>query len=448
MATPTPTYHRGMSWVPRTIRGLVVVATLLAGTGRARAEEPVAAAHVSALGGMIKRHGAVGADVFFDLAHQGFRVTLGAPLRFHPDSGLRREDWDERTDYGRVVREVSFSRPDRGLLLRVAPLSGYQMGVGNLVSQFYSTLDPDHWRMGFEGAYHGSTGGVDGFVDSILDPEILGVRLHVRPFSFLHPDGLFGRFEVGGTLVGDVVAPDDYARGGGARTIGSAGLPRVSRRSVTAMGVDARWPVFRGREAEVVPYFAMAQAGDGSGWHAGLALDLRPGRRVRFGLEGEFRRLGAGYVAPYFDSLYMVDRWDFGDAPKASTIREGEVRRRWGFGSGLTFAMDGVFAAFLLLDLDADGRFTTLRAGVDATVARGVRLAFTYLARGIPRFSRLVTPDRVVFAASCEAALSRFFTVFASYARDPAVRRNGPDLGTYGSSDTLLAGLRFSFGNR
>ncbi len=44
------------------------------------------------------------------------------------------------------------------------------------------------------------------------------------------------------------------------------------------MGVDARWPVFRGREAEVVPYIAMAQAGDGSGWHAGLALDLRPGR--------------------------------------------------------------------------------------------------------------------------------------------------------------------------
>ncbi len=448
MATWTAKYHRGMSVAPRSICGLVAVVTLLAGAGRARADEPVAAAHVSALGGMIKRHGAVGADVFFDLAHRGFRLTLGAPLRFHPDAGLRREDWDERTDYGRVVREVSFSRPDRGVLLRIAPLSGYQLGVGHLVSHFYSTLDPDHWRTGFEGAYHGSTGGVDGFVDSVLDPEILGARLHVRPFSFLHPDGLFGRFEVGGTLVGDVVAPAAYEQVGGVRVMAGANLPRVARRSVTAMGMDARWPVFRGREAEVVPYFAMAQAGDGSGWHAGLALALRPGHRVRFGLQGEFRRLGAGYAAPYFDSLYLVDRWDFGDAPKASLLGAGEVRRRWGFGSGLTFAMDGVLEAFLLLDLDADGRFTTLRAAVDATVTRGVRVAVTYLARGILRFSRLVTPDRVVFAASCEAALSRFFTVFASYARDPAVRRSGPDLGGYGSSDTFLAGLRFSFGNR
>ncbi len=68
-----------------------MVATFLAvtGGGRARADEPVAAAHVSALGGMIKRHGSIGADVFFDLGHQGFRLTLGAPLRFHPDSGLR-----------------------------------------------------------------------------------------------------------------------------------------------------------------------------------------------------------------------------------------------------------------------------------------------------------------------------------------------------------------------
>lgn len=427
-----------------------MVATLLAaiGGGRARADEPVAAAHVSALGGMIKRQGAIGADVFFDLGHRGFRLTVGAPLRFHPDSGLRREDWDERTDYGRVVREVSCSRPDRGLLLRVAPLSGYQMGVGNLVSQFHSTLDPDHWRTGFEGAYHGTAGGVDVFVDSVLDPEVLGGRLHVRPFSFLHPDGLFGRFEVGGTLAGDVDAPADHVRAGGARSLDGTGLPRVTRRDVTAMGVDARWPVFRGREAEVVPYFAMAQAGEGSGWHAGLALDLRPRRKVRFGLQGEFRRLGAGYVAPYFDSLYMVDRWDFGGAPKATAVRSAEVPRRYGFGTGLMLAMDGAFAAFVLLDLDGDGRFTTLKAGANATITRRVQVNATYLSRGIPRFSRVVTPDRVVFAVSCEVTLSRLFTVFALYVREPAVHRSGPDLGGYGSSDTLLAGLRVSFGNR
>lgn len=426
---------------------LVIIATVLAGTGegRAWAEEPVAAAHVSAFGGMIKRRGAVGADAFFDLGHRGVRLTVGAPLRFHPDSGLRREDWDERTDYGRVVREVSYSRPDQGVLLRLAPLSGYSLGVGNLVSGFHSTLDPDHWRTGFEGAYHGAIGGVDTFVDSVLDPEVLGARIHVKPFHLLHPDGVFGRFEVGGTLAGDVAAPWEFETVAHSRVLGPAGLPRASHRKVSAVSVDARWPILKSREAEVVPYFAMAQAGDGSGWHAGLALDLRPGRPVRFGLQGELRRLGAGYVAPYFDSLYMVDRWDFGGVPKADAVRAGD---RWGFGTGLTFEWEGVFAAFALFDLDGDGRFTTLRAGARVTMTRRVFLNLTYLSRGIPRFRRLITPDRVVFAVSCEVTLSRFFTAFASYARDPDVRGSGPDIGRYGSSDTLLAGLRLSFGNR
>ncbi len=439
-----------MSGVFRVSHVCLIVATVLAGgaEGRSRSDEPVAAAHVSALGGMVKRDGVIGGDVFFDVGHRGFRAILGVPLRFEPDSGLRREDWDERADYGRVVWEVSFSHPEKGVLLRVAPLAGYSLGVGNLVSVFYSTLDPDHWRTGFAGAYHGRPGGLDVFVDSVLDPQVLGARLHVRPLSFLHPDGVFGRLEVGATLAGDMDAPADYVLERGLRTLDAVGLPRVTREGVSAIGVDARWPVLRAREAEVVPFFAMAQAAQGSGWHAGLALDLRPGRRLRFGLQGDLRRLGAGYVAPYFDSLYMVDRWDLGGEPKVTALRLGEAPRRWGFGAGLTLGLDRVFAAYVLLDLDGVGRFTTLRAGASATLSRRVRLSLTYLSRGIPRFARVVSPDRVVFAVSCEVALSRFFTAFASYAHDPTVRRSGQDRGRYASSETVLGGIRFSFGYR
>lgn len=441
-------YYRGMrGWLSMCCALSVAGLVPLYG-GRAQGDEPVAKAHVSALGGMIKRDAVIGADAFFDFGHRGFRLTLGAPLRFVPASGLRREDWDERTDYGRVVREVSLSQPDHGVHLRVAPLTGFHLGVGHLVSLFYSTLDVDHWRTGFEGVWQSTAGGLGLFVDSVLDPEVLGGRLYVRPFSFLQPDGLFGRFEFGGTMVGDIQAPSEYVLDRGKRTLDNTGLPRVARKTVSAVGFDARWPILRVSEAEVVPYFAMAQAAEGSGWHAGLALHLRPGRKVQFGLQAEFRRLGSGYIAAYFDSLYMVDRWDFGNAPKASAVRSSDIPRRYGFASGLTIAKDEVFEGFVLLDLDGEGRFTTLRVGANVLVARGILFGFAYLSRGIPHFSRLVTPDRAVFATFCDFAISRFFSAFASYGRDPSVRRSGPNVGGYGSSDTLLVGLRLSFGSR
>lgn len=445
-----PKYHPSMRLAHRANRCFVAAATVLVllGGSRIEADEPVAAAHVSALGGMVKREGVIGGDAFFDLAHRGFRMTLGVPLRFQPGDGVRREDWDERSDYGRVVREVSYSSPDQGIVLRAAPLTGYSLGVGNLVSGFYSTLDSDHWRTGFEGAYHGATGGMDVFVDSVPDPEILGARLHVKPFHVLHPDGLFGRLEVGGSLVGDLAAPGEFVVVAGSRVLDAAGLPRARRRTVSASGVDARWPVLKSREVEVVPYFALAHAKDGSGWHVGLALDLHPKRSVRFGLQGELRRLGNGYVAPYFDSLYMVDRWDIGGLSKASLLGTDAPGRRWGFGTGLTLRLEQAFSAFLLFDFDGDGRFTTMRAGAQAVIARRLSLNLTLLSRGIPRFARLFDPERVVFGFSCEVALSRFFTAFASYAHEPHVHRNPPDLGWYGSSDTILSGLRLSFGNR
>ena len=427
----------------------VIAAVIAAGAVRNLRAEPVsAAAHVSGLGGMIRHRGALGADMFFDLQAHGFRATFGLPLRFHPGSGLRHEDWDETTDYGRIAREVSYSDPRRGVAARLAPLSGFSLGVGNLVSLFYSTLDTDHWRTGASLSYQGAAGGLDAFLDSFLDPEVLGARLFVRPLHSLNPDGLFGRFEIGGTLVGDLYAPESFLLRNGVRVLDSVGLPRASRRKKPGVGVDARWPVIRSDEVEVVPYFALSHAGNGAGWHAGLALGLHPGQKVRFDLQAEYRRLGAGYVASYFGSLYPVDRWDIEGSPQAAVVRSDEIPRRFGFAAGVNVSVAEAFSSFLLFDLDRDGRFTAVRASGEVHLTRRVSLTLVYLARGFEQAKDILRPHRVVFAAMVEGSLSRFFTVFGSYSRDPTVLRGGADLGRYGASDTLFAGVRLSFGTR
>lgn len=427
------------------LRYLPLLALLLLGQA-AQAEEPQVEFQLSGLGGTQKREAVLGADTFFALAHRGLRLTIGLPLRFRPGEGVRKEDWDERTDYGRLIREVSYTSERHGVLVRVAPLLWYSLGTGNLVSMIHSTLDPDHWRTGLDLSLHGKIGGLDAFLDSILDPEILGTRLYVRPLSLIDPTGIFGRLEFAATLAGDIAAPYAYVARQGVRPLEPSGLPATKTKRLAAAGVDIRWPILRFEEAEVTPYFAHSGVAEGSGLHAGLALDLRPSRKLRLGLQGEFRWLGNGYVAPYFDTLYMVERYDFDGLPKAGL--QDEPGRRYGFGTGFSFSLKDVFSAVWALDLDNDGRFTSVKLWAELFPWRNVGLTFGYAARGMPRFSRIVSPDRLLLSSLCEIFVSRYFSVFFAYSREPKVFSGKAGFEHYGSSDTLFAGVRLRISNR
>lgn len=438
----------------RTLVGyLCLVVTILSFPPLAAAEEKdddlVLGWYASGYGGMIDRRWAFGADAFLDLSIKGFRMTVGAPLRFHAD-GFRDEHWDEVTDFGRLVREISYERPDLRLFLKIGPVAGFSLGVGNLVSFFHSTVDADHWRTGFTGSFHSKYGGVDVFLDSLLPPEMAGGRLYVRPFEAIHPGGFVGRLEIGGTLLADFRAPMEFRRAGRRVVLAGANLPDVDREAVIGAGIDVRWPVYQGPIAEVVPYVAMSMVENGSGLHVGLALDIRPAESFRFGVAGEWRYLGAHYLASYFDSLYMLDRFDFlsmdpYNAKTKARILDDLVVTRMGAMAMVFFEMADTVSTWIQLDWDNQSRFSQLRLGLDLNVLDLVGLQVSLVERGIPTFSKLFDPDRFLFAAALDVNVTRNVSVFASYHRDLSVRRSGEAVGLYRPTDGFLVGLRVGF---
>jgi hypothetical protein len=222
--------------------------------------------------------------------------------------------------------------------------------------------------------------------------------------------------------------------------MGDASLPSVSTTRVLGVGVDLRWPILKRPDVELGPYAAWGHADGGNGVHAGIDVSFSAGSDVRIGMAAEFRRLWAGYVAPFFDTSYMVDRWDFAGAPKAASSASFDDDR-YGAGASFRLRWSTKLAFWTLFDFDPNGRATSLRAGFDLAIDP-VRASLLFAEKGMTSGSAIVDPDRLLFAVVVDVTLHPVIALFASYARDAAVETGGADRGRYRPSDTVLAGLR------
>jgi hypothetical protein len=91
---------------------------------------------------------------------EDFEFELGAPLRLRlldqepsqteQDHGgrLRRQDWDERSDFGQILRGLRIGRDDGRFQLRAGDFSSYSLGAGWLVSRYHNQLSPDYHPAG------------------------------------------------------------------------------------------------------------------------------------------------------------------------------------------------------------------------------------------------------------------------------------------------------------
>lgn len=395
----------------------------------------------SGLGGIIHRELALGFDGFLLVESRGLSIAVGAPLRF-VSNGIRKKDWDEVADFGKIVSEVRWGKPGRGFYLKIGCLTGYGLGLGDLVSGFYSTVDLDHWHTGLQVSYKGRYGGVDGFVGSILAPEITGLRLYLAPFG--SSQGIFSGLEFGGSFIGDFRAPFTPQRVGKNIVLDEDGLPKSERKVLLSSGFDIRWAVIRMQTVEVSPYFAFSNISDGIGTHLGIIIKVKPSNDLGLELTSEWKYLGRRYVSPYFDALYAIDRYEFLVEPKARLVSDVE-KSRYGVRAGFALYWRHVFSFRSALDLDWEGMFTSFRSGLVFSPIKDIRVLATLTERGIDSFSDMFDPERGVLATLFEWQIHRNVAIFGSYVRDVMMSETGKSRGRWVSTDTALGGIRLTF---
>ncbi|HYO52207.1 hypothetical protein [Archangium sp.] len=319
--------------------------------------------------------GANGMDVFGvafpRLAVKGgedFEFELGAPLRLRlldqeplqteQDYGrLRRQDWDELSDFGQILRDLRVGRDDGRFQLRAGGFSSWSLGAGWLVNRYHNRLSPD---------YHPTGARLTGYLGptrvELFASDVLALRLFAGEFRLdlgrilSDKDTAFDRFLL------SVDVAHDFGRGGGtapALSAASLGLQAaVVKNEKLQLWLQAAAGARADTLIESVPDFGAA---------FGVVVRGQPKERVDITGRLEARRQGGRFRFGFFGAGYEFARLSgvgLREQPLAEEVLPG------------TFSGYGEFAAKvsrggpedLELTASASGEYfiTTGRVDVDA----------------------------------------------------------------------------------
>jgi len=258
-------------------------------------------------------------------------VSLGiwVPLRLRvidekPDNDgvFRKEDWDEVSDWARILRfvEINLGGKTWRFRGRFGALEGESIGHGTIIGGYYNVIDRAHYQAGLALSGALKWGGAEFMMDNLFGPEIFGARLHVRPTSFFTDNKWANKLIVGVSLAGDGSAPTRQIPDATNATIvgrDGEGNLQVETDFLTILGVDVEYELVRTKIVELVPYADLnflVDKSTGVGFHLGFFFNLRvpiPILRPVLLTRMEYRAIGDGYAPRYIDSTYEAQRLSY-----------------------------------------------------------------------------------------------------------------------------------------
>jgi hypothetical protein len=249
-----------------------------------------------------------GDDFGFELgAELRFLAATASPTERAMDYGhvLRRQDWDELSDFGQILRDLRVGAPADPFQLRAGPLDDFTLGWGHLINRYGNRLNPDYHPSG--ATLVGNGGPVQG---ELVVSDLLGARLFAGQASldlgrlFSSAPAWADRFHVAGSLAYDV-----GRAGGNAPALG-----------VGQLDLDAA--LYRGPGAQVFleagPGIRLDVPTTGLSGAIGLAADLEQ-TAAQWSAKLELRKQSAELRPGMLGAAYELSR--FSDTGLAGTGR-------------------------------------------------------------------------------------------------------------------------------
>ena len=399
-------------------------------------------------------------------------LGVQVPLRFRvvdedPQNStvLRKEDWDEVSDWTRVVRFLEWGsekKPDP-VYARLGVLSGVSLGHGTIVDRYYNVIDADHYQTGLFVKLDMGVAGGEMLLDNLIDPEIVGVRGTIRPLTFAKLGEFYDRFTVGVSLVGDVQAPRDpqYDLNEDERLINDDGDLVVTTEPLWFLGLDLGWKVIATDQFALTPYmdFNIMGATQGMGFHTGLLATFKAGDAVTVGSRIEYRAVDEDYAPNYVNSWYEVERVDFRNSPYADDPNESipkldyYVRRSEAGQEGTLQGINGALDVTLFKAITIGGTYEDYQGAYNSNLTlrlllpwiAGIKVSAYYAKRNFDQFSEAFDLDGALFVADAKWRAYGPMFVYARYSREWHLQKEGDNKGHYETINNYDVGLGAQF---
>jgi hypothetical protein len=392
----------------------------------------------------------VGEDLFVVLnlgtvlVHRDWRIAPRLPLRLrvvdeapHTNAIVREQDWDEPSDFARLIAFFQYGGVGEPLYLRYGELTGVVVGHGSIVNRYFNTVDIDHYQGG--AYFFGDVGLLGGeiLVDNLFDPNVVIGRPWVRPLDWLPFLPFFlQKVKVGLTVGADFAAPLAVARDEAGRVLQDDQFrARVTGTdAIPMLGLDLEVPVVSTPHVDVVPYADVATIDtEGVGVHIGTYLNLRFTPLMEWRNRIEYRHQGPGYQAGYVSPFYEIERLSMRDQlTKLAFLRGG------GFGSARNgFYYETEFdivslLRFMLVVADDEGPDNTdVLMRLHLPHLGPFRLALFFARLGFDGVEDFLSADRTVAAAALRWNILDMFFVRGSVKNEWWLRHAAGRAGKY-----------------
>jgi len=358
------------------------------------------------IGGLHGDAVAVAAPEFSYFGHDNaLRVRTAVPFELPLNSESKASEnlkaaWDEPVEYTKIIQEISFGQKESQLYLDLSRTASGTLGHGQLMRTYTPNvksrsvpdfvLATDALSLSADG-YLDWVGG-ESFIDDVLDPNVVGALVYVRPAVLADIDNPLARgLSLGVAYAGDMAAP--YAL----RSDGT-----MEHRMLHGGTLDAELKWLKTATWDVKSYLAgstlVAAETAGLGGAFGTLIRANIGGRithvVRLRLEGQLST--PTFIPGYFDTTYRLNRRqapvdDIGDNPvtKLKLLEELDgTPNRWGVYGELTYQMHRRIS--VMLSYEDGGTFGSL-APSERYVGRNVGLVAQVNDLYLPRSSRALS---------------------------------------------------------
>lgn len=227
---------------------------------------------------------------------------------------LRRADWDEASDFARILRYAVVGGQEQPFYLSVSRLYDQTFGHGTVVRDYNPNIDYNTARLGATVDFNRAAIGIQAMANDLVRPDVLGLMMFVRPFRPYSDDVFWRSLSVGVSYVHGVNLPEQlrYEPGLFSPSFDQP-IPRVDQnlnlmghgyRQLDVIGGDVEAKLIRSNNADLKLYVDYQKmVGFGGGTTIGSLW------RFSYG-EPATRALRARAEVTYFDPDYMPSFFD------------------------------------------------------------------------------------------------------------------------------------------
>ena len=251
-----------------------------------------------------------------EISFSDFGVGLDLNLDFDSQGKLRKENFNEASDYLSIIRYVRYGLKNDPVFIKVGALDYYTLGHGSIMQQYNNSPTYDNRRIGLVADIDFGKFGIESIMGSFSPAAVFGLRGYVRPLQFTSAADIpiIGNLEVGVSFASDLNKNAGIIAGNYDKTKKEF-ISTEDKGSINIIGFDIGLPLLNSSIVDITLYTDYSKIINfGSGVATGVKFDFNLSSLLQVGAKLERRFNNGKYIPSYFNSLYEISRFQVDSA--------------------------------------------------------------------------------------------------------------------------------------